>query len=592
MKRSIIAIGLFIALAALGPSSSPAATPASCRNYLAKKTQKLSSMTLLHEIKCHQRRMLGTLDAATDCNDPASAGFPAESVAVLTRYTDALALAVPTRCAGLAPAALGYAACPSPCDAAVPALAALSDLAQCAICMGQESAATAASAVYGGTPPVTTTRTSAWTCQNTRVGRGMRSFGLAATNAQRSCQYKEDLGRIAPTDCKTADLTGGISRASTKLSTKVARCSDADLAALTSCGADVAAEQTCVKTAGDTMAAALFDFLFPVIPATPTPTATSTRTATMTATPTPTTDPSCAASNFLDVTNAAGPGGSYSSLRPSLAASCSSTTVTVHSNGIPTYQYQALTPNGLQAKSYNFTFPRHPTSAANTTAIPLLGNIGVAVNGIPIFGVNEGPMPAADAYGDAVAVSGLLDECGSHSAQQGTFHNHALQVKCLRQSAVTSSQPWNDPDPSPSVASPIVGYAFDGFPIYGPYECTDAVCTSVQEMRSSWEGTGYIAGTLGCSSSAACGGNGYCTDVIIGGNLTTACMPRTCTWSNHDYVAKAGAQYLDQCNGHVGPNGDYHYHTTQTFPYTLGCYRGTPTNNGGNGTPPGGSCPL
>src|SRR5262249_7735148 len=154
--------------------------------------------------------------------------------------------------------------------------------------------------------------------------------------------------------------------------------------------------------------------------------ATATASATPTATATQSGD--CPAANFLDVSGAAGP--SYNSLMPSLSASCNGSTVTVHSNGIPTYQYVALTPNGLQAKTSPFPFPQPPTAAASTPAVPLLGNVGVAVNGIPIYGVNEGPQPASDAYGDPIAAA-ILDECGSHSAQQGTFHNHELFVKCL-----------------------------------------------------------------------------------------------------------------------------------------------------------------
>jgi len=344
-----------------------------------------------------------------------------------------------------------------------------------------------------------------------------------------------------------------------------------------------------------------------VCPALPTPTATPTATRTVTPTanpttsrtPTPTFTPSpsptatgaaaCAAASFLDVSGAPCPGGMYSSLHPSLSASCSGSTVTVLSNGIPTYQYVALTPNGLQSKSYTFTFPRYAAVAGSATNIPLLGNIGVAVNGIPIYGVNEGAQPASDAYGDPIAAN-ILDECGSHSAQQGTFHNHKLLVKCLIQSAVSESQPWNDPDPSPSAPSPIVGYSFDGFPIYGPYECVDVGCSSVQKMLSSWDNTGYQAGTAGCTTSSSCS-SGYCTEVMINGAETTACVPKTCVWSNNDYSLKIGSQYLDQCNGHVGPNGDYHYHVTDTFPYTLGCYAGSATNNGGNGTQPGGTCP-
>lgn len=36
----------------------------------------------------------------------------------------------------------------------------------------------------------------------------------------------------------------------------------------------------------------------------------------------------------------------------------------------------------------------------------------------------------------------------------------------------------------------------------------------------------------------------------------------------------AAPQGLDECNGHAGADGSYHYHLTPRFPYVLGCYRG------------------
>jgi len=59
------------------------------------------------------------------------------------------------------------------------------------------------------------------------------------------------------------------------------------------------------------------------------------------------------------------------------------------------------------------------------------------------------------------------------------------------------------------------------------------------------------AGTapVGCTSSAACSSE-YCNDVMINGTQTTACVPKTCVWSNNTYTAKSGSQYLDRCNGH------------------------------------------
>ena len=58
---------------------------------------------------------------------------------------------------------------------------------------------------------------------------------------------------------------------------------------------------------------------------------------------------------------------------------------------------------------------------------------------------------------------------------------------------------------------------------------------------------------------------------------------------------------LDECHGHtheVKFNGEvqeiYHYHATVDYPYTLGCYRGTPSSgtNGGGGNPQGGTAPT
>jgi hypothetical protein len=584
-----MALMLFGATAANAQALSSA--DARCRNFIESKVRVLAGTVLLETMRCHDKRLRGLINAGIDCSDPSDPGFPAASTTLINSAASRLSASIEPQCAAPAssPAGNGYATCPSPCNASVPAITSYSDVAACMVCLAKSRVHDAVATVFGASPPVQGSATAAWRCQYVDVGLPMMVYAKVRMQQQQSCQYREDLGRIAATDCVTADLYGVVATATQRLNSLIARCTEADLAALTTCSSTIPGEQTCVKAATDALVDALAMDVYPTRP-TPTPTLTRTATpiptATATPSPTPSTGP-CAATNFLDVSGAAGPGGSYAALRPSLSVSCSAATVTVQSNGIPTYQYIALTPNGLQAKNYNFSFARSPSVAATTTAVSLLGSIGVAVNGIPIFGPNEAATP--DYYGDPIAAA-ILDQCGSHSGAQGSFHNHELAVKCLIQSAVSSSQPWNNPDPSPSDPSPIIGYAFDGFPIYGPYECTDSICTSVQRMLSAWDNTGYQAGTIGCASSAACA-NGYCTEVMVNGTLTTACVPKTCVWSNNQYSAKVGSQYLDRCNGHYGPNGDYHYHTTPTFPYILGCYRGTPTNNGGTGTPPGGTCP-
>jgi YHYH protein len=286
-------------------------------------------------------------------------------------------------------------------------------------------------------------------------------------------------------------------------------------------------------------------------------------------TATPALSDDCAAVNFLDVSTAPGAGAGYAA--PSLEAECIGDTVVVRSNGIPHYTFVQITPNALVEQSLEYRFPRHPQVATQATNLPLLGAAGVAVNGLPFFGPNEAQRP--DPYGDPV-VNAILDECLGHTAF--VYHYHALTEQCLSPSGLVA-EPWLAEAPKGDHASPIVAYAFDGFPVYGPYECADSACTSVVEMQSGWENVGFES--VDCVTGSECSNGFACVATIIGGARRNACVPTTYAWNNNVYVEKEGSQYLDQCNGHIGPNGDYHYHATETFPYVIGCYRGTPVSN-------------
>ena len=285
--RHFIGYIALIALALQSTAASALDTGATkCRNYISSKTYKLAVNTVAYEVKCHRLRMLGTVAAAVNCDDIDSAGFPTASVTALNAAAARFLTSVSGRCSGLTPASLGYSACPSPCDSVVPTIGVMEDAASCVVCLAKHFGSAAISTAYGSTPPITTTETTAWTCQNTYAGRGMYTYASARMRQQRACQYKEDRGNIGSTDCKVADLTGYIAKAAASLNTKIGKCLDTDLASLTSCGAAVAAEQACVGTAANTMADILFDFIYPTIPPTPTPTFASTPTSTPTRTPT------------------------------------------------------------------------------------------------------------------------------------------------------------------------------------------------------------------------------------------------------------------------------------------------------------------
>ena len=253
--------------------------------------------------------------------------------------------------------------------------------------------------------------------------------------------------------------------------------------------------------------------------------------------------------SMLDVSKAPGAGDSYE--KPTLSAACTDTTFIVDSNGIPHYTFIPITPNPLQAQPGHYEIPRNPAVAAASTPLPLLGGIGFAVNGMPLFGPNEGPQPAQSAYGDPI-YNGIVDPCFGHTADR--YHYHALESKCLSPSSLVS-EPWMNADPPANEASLIVGWGLDGFPIYGPRECADAACSSVIELQSGYEKIGD---------------------------------PKSNAWDAYAWKAHAGdPTFLDECNGHVGPDGDYHYHATAGFPYIMGCYKGT-ANGGGMGGAGGG----
>ena len=251
---------------------------------------------------------------------------------------------------------------------------------------------------------------------------------------------------------------------------------------------------------------------------------------------------------FLDVTQAPGAGAAYPA--PQLTVTCTDDTLTVQSNTIPHYTFVPITPNPLRAVNNSWSIPRNPQRAAQPTTIPLLGDVGFAVNGVPFFGPNEAGQPTAQMFGDPI-FNDIMDECLGHTAME--YHYHALVEKCLTIAGLVA-EPWLGPDPAANEPSPILGFALDGFPIYGSRGCVDATCSQVVEHKSSYDRVGD---------------------------------PTTNAWDAYQYNAKNSPEFLDRCNGHEGPDGDYHYHATSDFPYIIGCYTGTPAARGGGG---GGGC--
>jgi arylsulfate sulfotransferase len=209
---------------------------------------------------------------------------------------------------------------------------------------------------------------------------------------------------------------------------------------------------------------------------------------------------------------------------PTLSVTCSNSSMVVTSNNIPDFEFVQTTPSRLREQNVRLEITLSPKIATQTTAVPLGGASAVTTTGLLIFGPTEAPR---DGYKDPY-LDGLLDYCNGHTAQMGDYHFHNLP-KCYSYSKTPGA---------------VLGYTLDGFPIVAGYVCTDSSCSSTQALKSSWR---VKAGRTGRDGNA---------------------------WEVHEYVAGLGD--LDQCNGKKDAQGNYAYYATETFPYFMGCYVGTP----------------
>lgn len=259
------------------------------------------------------------------------------------------------------------------------------------------------------------------------------------------------------------------------------------------------------------------------------------------------------AEDFLDVSDGAA-GEDYAD--PLLEVACTEDEVIVRSNGIINHEFVAITPNPLTEAERTWTFPREPAPASAEADVPLGGVVAVAVNGMPIFGPTEAPIHG---YRDPLLDS-ILDYCNGHTAPGGVYHYHA-RPDCL----------FTDLEGNTSL---VIAYALDGYPILAPYVCDDGSCSSVSQVQSSWQ---PLEGQFDEDGEPL-------YDGVSEGS-----------WDIHAFVEGSGD--LDRCNGRELADGGYAYYATDTFPYFLGCYHGTPTaNNLGDGggedmMPPPGDMP-
>jgi uncharacterized protein (TIGR03437 family) len=209
----------------------------------------------------------------------------------------------------------------------------------------------------------------------------------------------------------------------------------------------------------------------------------------------------------------------------------------------------------------------------------------------PGGGPGGGPGGAGDgiwrrnaAYGE----SQTFDSCLGHQTNTGTYHYHVNPV-CLRAelgdnvviSRTTRVGVFYQEKSAPWTHSPILGWAQDGYPIYGPYGYSNPKdpTSPIQRMASGYQLRGIAARTSlpAWSLPNHAGVSQQLTASQYGPPVSTA-YPLGRYLEDYDYVAGLGN--LDQYNGRTTvtpefPNGTYAYFITldssgnPAFPYVI-----------------------
>ncbi len=252
--------------------------------------------------------------------------------------------------------------------------------------------------------------------------------------------------------------------------------------------------------------------------------------------------------------------------------------VYISASCIPGYDIGPWQGNPNIPKNQNFVFKltRFPKQNTNTPIPTGLGHIGVWSNGVSIFNPKDGMSYNNQNVWNqnAIVVEGpSFDDCLGHPAPNGEYHHH-LNPTCLYDDTLMTKH------------SPIIGYAFDGFPVYGAYGYTNKDGSgAIKRMNTSYRLRSITKRNQLPDGSPAS---------FVGPDVS-ARYPLGYYVEDFEYVPNLGD--LDQHNGRFCvtpeyPLGIYAYFVTldeqlhAAYPYVIGTsyYGLVPTGNTGPGS--------
>lgn len=275
--------------------------------------------------------------------------------------------------------------------------------------------------------------------------------------------------------------------------------------------------------------------------------------------------------------------------------------VYVSTNGIPAYPTGPfLDGNPSLATSQNgiFKISLNPTPNTGTLTSTNAGNIGIFINGVALFDYRDGvawnpttsalcggpgnppcpggPTATMDWNRDAVVAERIGFDCSKGHPAQGNYHHHqnpsAFNLDLVVISNVCNLYAANGLYVIDSTKhSPLIGYAYDGYPIYGAYGYKNADGSGgITRIKSSYSLRNITTRTTHYTGVSVSAGPPVSTTYPLG-------------YFREDYQFNnpTSQDYLDIHNGRFCvtpeyPQGIYAYFATvdqnwnSAYPYVVG----------------------
>jgi arylsulfatase A-like enzyme len=237
----------------------------------------------------------------------------------------------------------------------------------------------------------------------------------------------------------------------------------------------------------------------------------------------------------------------------SVSISANNGQCSISSNSIPNHDFndgERSFPNNVGEVNESFTFTANPMPAAASTPLTINRDNAILLNGVKVdvlaaacFGVGDERTGCNDInqpwrFDPMHGPNGFnVDMNNAHAQPDGAYHYHGPPPIFNGDSQTSSG---------------VIGFAADGYPIFGPYFDANGI---IREATPSYR--------------------------LKTGNRPTGAGNPGGTYDGtyrDDYEYVAGLGDLNECNG-MTVNGQYGYYVTSGFPYLVGCYTGTPDSS-------------